>query len=373
MSRFQIHAGTHKTGSTALQRVLRQVREPLRAAGVFMPGLDEKSAKHGALQLELRDKSRGPSVAAMLADVAAHPEAQSFLLTDEVFISADPVALKSVLDEAGIAEIDIYFYVRPHIGLYASLYLQALKIGRQLHGPGRPGRVGQAAFDFAPAIEGFAEVFGKDHVHVREFSRARLKDGSLTADFWEFLALPDGLLPQAMAVEALANPTPTQEVATLLTTFARHVDREFGGKNLEKRTEAAAALYRALGEVTLPGTPFILERALQEAISARFEPGRAAFAERWFEKEPSPEWLAEPLKDPVPPVDLPHATVVGAFEAAARKLSSKGFGRLSRSAEAFAATLPGSATGSLPTAELAALYPPPPRQKTASAPKRGRG
>jgi hypothetical protein len=329
MLSIQIHAGTHKTASTAIQRTLREVRADLAAQGIVMPGLPDHKAKHSDFRHELGGKKgrETPGTDQLLADIAALGGQGRVLITNETLIGADPAALRSVLDRTGAGQVDIYFYVRPQIGLLTSLYLQSVKNGRVCTGPRdyMQDKGDSSAFDFGTSIEGYAHVFGKDNVHVREFTRDGLVGGSIIADLWDFLDLPADLLPKALAVEEVANFTPKAEVAEFLRALGQFWRVQTGTDPRGIAGPLVFSVFRALNELApdLPGTPYRLPLDLQEELDARFTPERQAFAERWFARPPTRAWLTEKITPPEPMSGLPHPIIQKVAQAALERMSNK--------------------------------------------------
>lgn len=330
MTRIMIHAGTHKTASTAIQRTLREVRGDLQAQGIHMPGLPDYKIKHSDFRHELGGKAGRPTpgIDSFLADIAKLGAQDSAIMTNETLIGADPARLKTALAPATNASVDIYFYVRPQIGLLTSLYLQSVKNGRVCDTPRAymADKGESAAFDFGPSIEAYASVFGKDHVHVREFTRGGLKDDSIIADLWEFMNLPQDILPKALAVEEEANFTPKAEVAEVLRALGQFFRAQSGEDPRGAAGPAVFSFFQSLNSVApeLEGTAFRLPMDLQTELDAKYRPERAAFAERWFSKPPSAAWLSETLVAPSPLLDLPRAPLAAAIDLAVARLEAKG-------------------------------------------------
>lgn len=357
MSRFVVHGGTHKTGSSALQRALRAVRAPLREAGVALPGLAENEAKHGPLIRDLEQPAGEGPRAAFVAAARALPAPVLRLVTNETIIGAEPSALRRLLAEAGASSVRLVFYVRPHVALYTSLYLQSLKSGATLCAPQTYDGRTKRAFDYIPAIEAYATEFGAEAVTVREFGRGLLAGGSILADAWALLDLPPAILPQARAAETEANPTPSAEIAALALAFNRALEAELGPRQPDKRQAAVFGLVRQLFALSgLPATPFRLPLDLQRQIDKDFAPARAAFAARWFDRPTSEAWQHEPLDPPALPRDLPLEPVLGAFDILARRLVNREQGRLARLTRAFAASLPRAKAAGQPVLAMSGMW-----------------
>jgi hypothetical protein len=337
MTTIQIHAGNHKTGTTAIQRVLREMRPRLARKRVIMPGLDDTDAKHAEVNHELSadpPPARSPRLDRILDNIRAAGPGTRHLLTNETFIGVDPQRMRSALAPADAARTMVYFYVRPHAGLLVSLYLQSVKNGRVWEGPEDfvSNKEEKAAFHFMDAIDGYGRVFGTEDVFVREFARDRLIDGSIIADFWDFLDLPARMLPRALAVADVANPTPKTEVAEILRALTTHF-RRLGGRKPSLASKAAVfATFRAFNETApdLPGTPYRLTVDLQTRLADLYQERRRDFAGRWFHKPPSDGWLTEPVSAPLPPVDPPREVIATVF---ARARERNGARRLTAQAD----------------------------------------
>lgn len=389
MLSIQIHAGTHKTASTAIQRTLREVRADLAAQGITMPGLPDHKAKHSDFRHELGGKKgrETPGTDQLLADIAALGGKGRVVITNETLIGADPAALKSVLDRTGAGQIDVYFYVRPQIGLLTSLYLQSVKNGRVCDSPRKymDDKSDSSAFDFGASIEGYASVFGKAHVHVREFTREGLVDGSIIADLWNFLDLPANLLPKALAVEEVANFTPKAEVAELLRALGQFWRAQTGQDPRGIAGPLVFSVFRALNELApdMPGTPYRLPLDLQHELDARHAPERRAFADRWFARPPTQAWLTEKISPPETMVGLPHAVIQKVAAAALERMSNKNKGAQKAVLRAFLDRLPVQgdtivvaglaewAAGQTDPAPLAAVDPAKAERKSSKARKKG--
>lgn len=331
MLHLQIHAGTHKTASTAIQRTLREIRPELVAAGINMPGLIAKKAKHSDFRHELgRSGPRidAPATTALLADLAAQRGNGRNVLTNETFIGSDPAILKAALAPARADRTDIFFYVRPQIGLLTSLYLQSVKNGRVIDSARayHDSKGESHAFDFADSIEGYAAIWGKDAVRVREFTRDGLVGGSIIADFWDWLDLPKDLLPRALAVEQEQNFTPKAEVAELLRALGCFFRAQEGKDPRGLGGTAIFTVFRKFNELApdLPGTAYRLPVAFQQELTETYAEGRRHFADRWFDKPPTSAWLTERITAPEPPIDPPHDTITAIFRAAIDRMQAKG-------------------------------------------------
>jgi hypothetical protein len=327
-----IHAGTYKTGSTALQAAWKSVRRKLALRGVAMPGLNATDSKHGNFKHELfldRADTPRPHTARVVADIRAGGPDMRNLLTDEVLIGADPARLRDALAPAGARRTDVYFYVRPHVALASSLYLQGVKTGRAGdHGSDWIAGHGlqSTALCYIDRIDAFAAVFGDDAVQVREYDRAAFPGGSVVADAWDFLALPPFQMRHALAAEAQSNASPGLELAALLLSLSRHFRQAEGRRPTVRGRHIVQDLGRALSQPAafMPATPFRFPLPVQERIADRFGAARRAFGARRLRRPPSAAWTDEPLwprpdPDPIPAEPVQEAVAAIAAQRATRQ------------------------------------------------------
>lgn len=343
MRMIQIHAGIHKTGSTAIQHRLARLVPDLAAHGVALPNFGSRGQRHHALAGFATDPEGTEWAWDKLARNLRRSGAERVLLSSEHFIGADPEVVKTALERLGPHQPRFHFYVRPHVGLYTSLYLQRVKAGAAVVAPTNFAESYSqgAEFDYVPAIERYIEVFGPDAVRVREFDPDRFEGGSLIADAWHVLDLPPDLLAKAVGEgDTIVNPTPTAEQAVLLIALARRLrgamDRGADPQPIRR------ALWTLLTDLRarLPegGSPYRLPLALQRAIAAHTEPARAAFADR-LDRPASPAFLSEPLHAPEPMGPIPFEAARAGVAAATTTLRKGGWDDLATVTDRFAADL----------------------------------
>jgi hypothetical protein len=343
MRLIQIHAGLHKTGTTAIQQTLARFAPDLGRHGVALPYFGSRGHWHHALAGFSTNPARTAEAWSKLTRRVAKAPADRIILSSEHFITADPAALRDALAALGPAEVKVHLYLRPHIALYTSLYLQRIKVGAVTARPTDLADTFETspAFDYVPAIESFTQVFGPDAIVLREFDPARFAGGSLIADLWDFLDLPADLLPAATAGgDRIVNPTPTAEQALLLLALASRLRgaRDLGPDPQELR-RTLTLLHGALrARATGPATPYRLPIQLQRAIKAQCEPARAALAPR-LDRPASPAFLDEPLARPVPLAPIPHALAIDSLAATAADLRDQDLPDWADAVESFAARL----------------------------------
>ena len=343
MRLIQIHAGLHKTGTTAIQQTLARLAPDLAAHGVALPYFGSRGHWHHALAGFSTDPARTAEAWAKLTRRVAKTPADRIILSSEHFITADPVALRDAVARLGPAEVKVHLYLRPHIALYTSLYLQRIKVGSVTAPPTDLAEVYETspAFDYVPAIESYMQVFGPDAIVLREFDPARFTGGSLIADLWDFLDLPAEMLGTATkGGDRVVNPTPNAEQALLLLALATRLR---GARDLGPDPQALRRTLNLMQDAlraraTGPATPYRLPLQLQRAIKAQYEPARAALAPR-LDRPASPAFLDEPLARPVPIAPIPHALAIDSLAATAAGLRDHDLPAWANAVDSFAARL----------------------------------
>ncbi len=184
-----VHAGTHKTGTTAIQRFLATNWEALKQAGLYYPCAGRRSADlpgHHNIAAELGGEANFNISAGALADVAAEVarfRAPSVCFSSERFATlhdrADAlVALRDAIVASGYRP-RIVVYVRAQPGYAESLYTELVKLGSARSMASYLDEIvtrGVATaphasfrFEYGALIDGFARVFGPDAVIVRGY------------------------------------------------------------------------------------------------------------------------------------------------------------------------------------------------------------
>lgn len=334
MKKAIVHIGNVKTGTSALQAVLRVMRPDLERSGIIMPGLKPNEPAHYAISIEMgQPAEKALRRAQIWADITHAADDKTFLITAETLMYVPALWLKEKLEACGVGSFKIILYVRPHISLVGSFYLQNMKNGI-IRGPVSEhlGMLKGAAIQFMRVAEDYANVFGHDNVIVREFHRSVLHDGSILGDFWDMAGLPASLRERAEATEQINNPTPSAEVALLVRAcsnwmFSSATPQEVAENEAAPNGQgyfrlATGALFRSLAAHAkdLPDTRYRLPVYLQEALNARFQTERERFAATFFREKPTMFWVDEEVRPQDPLKDLPAPVVKIALKQAIQKM-----------------------------------------------------
>lgn len=346
MTELLIHCGIHKTGSTTIQRVLKDVRDSLIATDTNVPGLDKESA-HYKVSTELGAATLGDDTPHWdeLAGEIRRSETPRQLLTCETFTSVDPRLFAAKIEALPDADPKFYFYVRPHVGLVTSLYLQLVKTGATLRTAEEIGEalVKRMAVQFMDVIRGYSEVFGREAIHVREFSRSRFVSEDLISDFWDFLDFDGSILSAAKAASSTYNPTPSAELAIVLRGFSRFIAIRFGATDGNERiVPVVRTAFRILTPVfdALPTTKYRLPMEIQRSIDTTFGEARKDFAREFLERRPTDNWNSETLVASDALAVIPWNSASQGFKRLANRLSREGYLQLAQAAREYSEAIP---------------------------------
>lgn len=245
MTRFIIHAGYGKTGTTALQTFLRDSRSKLAQHGILYPDF-----RHFGIPLDVNDHNnlayalggqfnwlKWPAekyFAQIDAQLSNQPSLNTVLLSGETFMGApqphiftDEAAyweayqskinkLKSLI---GNRPASIVIYVRRQDDWVDASLNQTIKFYGLSRCPPETSVDGYIKA-VAPRLDYFrqanlwAQIFGKETVQVRIYDRQLLKENDVIADFVHHLNLPSSLLSARRELGASeANDRLTRDLA----------------------------------------------------------------------------------------------------------------------------------------------------------------
>jgi hypothetical protein len=195
-----LHVGTHKTGTTSIQRRLTADESAHLAAGLHVPRASRTDplAGHHNLAWELNDDPRFDPAHGTLADVLdeiADVRAERACLSSEDFeyLAGRPQRLARLTDglrTIGYAPV-VVVYLRPQADYAESLYAELVKFGLTLGFDAFLDRIVGAGsfwfderwcytFDYERLLDGFAQVVGPQRVVARRYDGGSI---DVVADF----------------------------------------------------------------------------------------------------------------------------------------------------------------------------------------------
>ncbi len=267
-----MHVGTHKTGTTAIQRFFAANDEWLTGAGIYYPRRGRwthSTPGHHNVAFELTDDPRFDAAAGTLHDVIAEIATVAPMracLSSEQFgylheSQGALVALRDAIAAIGYRP-RIIVYVRAQDEYAESLYAESVKhdetlpFSRYLDDVIREGAIIRprselrarrvSRFDYVDLVEPFAQAFGSDAVAVRGYRDAGRAD-SLVHDFLDAVEmagrLPSGLVAEGATYDNRRLTTGRVITSLFMNTEALEVGSMLSalGRELVARDEDAAS------------------------------------------------------------------------------------------------------------------------------------
>jgi len=230
-----IHAGIHKTGSTAIQIALFHHTEQFEKQGIKYPrtGLDDGA--HHAIARTLRSGEKEAGVLEELSkEIADWPE--TVVISSEELDSLSPPAVLRFRDTlaATTEQLQVVIYLRPQYSLIRSQYSQQIREAfiRDPFDVFFRNALRHARFlKLEEIVDPWIEAFGKARVTVRSAVRKDLKGGSTLTDFVDLLGLHEEISEASLGISGVANESLNLmqcEVIRRLSWTDRFWDLPFG-------------------------------------------------------------------------------------------------------------------------------------------------
>lgn len=274
-----IHAGMHKTGSTAIQHWLRTARLPgshtfkwrhANHSDLFVLLFEADPQDHFAFARagytrEQAMRERAEEMGKIRQQIETVGK-DVFVFSAERASAAPDAAVEAMhaFFSEFFSDIQVYAYVRKPSGFMTSMFQQHLKTGRVKLGFGElwPG--------YRRRLRRFDTIFGPDNVHLRSYDRLAETGTEIVSDFarWTGLAAtaPENIvLNWSMRAPGMA----------LLYFYRRHV--EPGLSAAERARHERQVLYMAQ---TIPGARFYLDLERSDADRDKVEKDLAWISRR---------------------------------------------------------------------------------------------
>lgn len=298
MTKFIVHVGDGKCGSTFIQNSLYNVREDLRSHGIVYETSTPKNG-HFSLVTLVGGSTRGPNGPAlehakntvtMIREALAGGEADTVLLTAESFFRIGAEKLLTIL--RGISEeidrIDVIAYVRAPHSMYLSLIQQTLKGDSRFTPPDR------YLHRIDEILDGWAGSEHIDSLTVHNFDREKLAGGDVVTDFQGILRNLTG--DETVSLPPLnENTTLSAEQLVVLQQFRAKLLKAHDGV-AHRDSQAIVAYFTSLASLGMPGN----KPVLSDLAFARLRRGNSAVVETVNARFPGLD-----LKLPEVPQDTP--------------------------------------------------------------------
>jgi hypothetical protein len=297
--RLLIHAGDHKSGSTAIQEGLVRGDVTLAEGTIAFPLRDGQLNHNGAVARlqkpapsgfgrRVLDRLTGASqrneAFAKFARRARRLQADLTVMSAENLESVDPARLQAALAHhlpTAPGQITIVTYLRPHIPRAVSNLAEMIKIGRASQNPWHRQEIARKRRLYAPRLDAWRAVFGVAY-RVRPTIRSELAGGAVLNDL-----MTTALGPGAATVTHNRTSNVSLGVEDLMRLHVIHrslpqldkVSHHALGWHLADNME----LLRASGG---PSTPLCADKGLAERLRSALKDDAAAVDDAWFDGKP---------------------------------------------------------------------------------------
>jgi hypothetical protein len=266
-----LHAGVHRTGSTALQFVLSENRSALAEQGVIYPG---DGVHHQALAWELhRGKADVRNITRLFEGVSVGDDATVLLSAEDFSIHRN---LGWLVKLAKRCPVEAVFYLRRQDHWLMSWYNQHIKwpFDKQKSKMDPETFLGHYQdffwIDYDWLLDRWANVLGNDKIHVRIVEPGQVEH--VQEDFANLVGFDLHALPASRARHNDSLPVHMLELA-----------RHFGLYEMpaKQRVATIAALREGLGHID-PGAKTLYPPDQRRWLLQQFEASNRRVAARWF-------------------------------------------------------------------------------------------
>lgn len=280
------HIGTHKTGSTAIQRFCLRNRDALAAQGVLYPSAHIANGAQHALAWALglnhpkRDLDlRAEEVAQGILDEGRSSGAKWVIVSSEDFESLRDEAVVELRRLFKDIPAKVVVYLRRQDEALVAAYNQRVKsFVSRFHGTLEELRHQQFVprrFDYWRLTQRWANVFGDEAMHVRVYDPSQFPNGNIIPDFFSVL----NLSLEGMATESLSS------VNKSVHPLALEILRRSNTKDMSRVVHNA--MLRRLRDASskYPTERPRLAPAAQQEFVEQFRESNALVARKWLGRE----------------------------------------------------------------------------------------
>jgi len=317
-----LHAGTPKTGTTALQRFLASNRDLLARRDLAVPDFlgAENHTRLAAYALN-DDKIRPVKIDLKVteaASLAAFREKlerdfrkklsprKSYVMSNEhcgayLHTKGELERLHGLLTSQG-HQIKIIMYFREPCDYLASTHSTLLKNGAT-NPMQMPSRVSiKRKYDYLEICRRWGRTFGEENIVARLFVRDAMAGGSIIPDFLQALGFDAAEAAEAETPVIDANRSVDHLVAGFLTAFNEHLPRYLGNTINRDRAD-----FGQICEVISTRERILVGEDIREPLYAALEDSLGRFNKRFIGGKR--EWPFPPYKpDGKAPIRMPGET-----------------------------------------------------------------
>lgn len=313
---FEIHIGTEKTGSTAIQKYLQLNRDALLSQhGVLIPhSLGDGTSVNLAAACQLGTKSDSLRTMRSLHttnDVEHYYQELSLQLKQELdakqpqrlVLSCENFSSRLKTDKeveklhdfiAPFAEqIRILVYLRRQDAMMVSAYTTKVRNGFKGRFSFPEEGIERHDSHYDKLLERWARVFGEDAISVRLFEHERLHKSDVVSDFCQAVDIPDDLVRPAQR----ENKSPSADLLEIVRLLNWYVPHQVDDKANPLRGNIVDLVTGTSAAAKLP--PLQVD---DPVIWQRYLEGNRKIAKHWFPHDSSvPTDLFQPLTTVVAP------------------------------------------------------------------------
>ena len=296
-----VHAGTPKTGTSAIQIYCSTNNERIQATGTTYPNLGfefpgigiNRNAHFLVHTIKGADNKRDKAAEEALVNEGLEKIMAQFDEFDKVIISDETLwnsgafkeprikKLKDVCDQHDV-ELKFIVYLRRQDTLIQSYWAQQVKEKSKLTFKEyiETGKYSFFKLDYFSRLEAIASVIGKENLIVRVYEKSRYYKGSITADFLHLI----GIETDASFIEPdhVVNPSltgPTLEIKRILNSFP-----DFSQKNSFVLPLLNAYQRDHYDNVAFKNTDYFT-KDMHDAFMATYEESNRAVAREYLHNE----------------------------------------------------------------------------------------
>lgn len=221
-----MHAGTYKTGTTALQLFLYRNAEALNAAGLYRPktGAEDSATSwghHDLARLGRQGQVRERWHALRAECREALPQSGRAVISSELFSNAHRAsAFAPVSHIMRKWQVRVVIYLRRQDQYLESLYNHHIKSVGEVRSITEFAKVISKRLNYPRLLSHFTDAFGAENLTVRPYETGSLK-GDICTDFLDVLGME---MPEnAVINKVVTNPGLTREgVGKMLAANRQH-------------------------------------------------------------------------------------------------------------------------------------------------------
>lgn len=219
---LNIHIGTPKTGTTAIQGFLQSNKKLLKLARVHYAKAGRANIAHNAMATAFR-KGQGQNICDKIVGEIADAPRDTHILSSELFFRATTAqAFAEHLPPKLKRRTRVICYIRRQDKYLEALYKQLVKNGRIPPNPMAFYKRRQNHLTYSDTLNAYADVFGVHNVIVRPFERQHFPEGDVVDDFAATIGLKE--MRRFQRAAETSNKTLSVDVSEMLGMISRNTN-----------------------------------------------------------------------------------------------------------------------------------------------------